>query len=222
MTGQRPPFLRRTFIVDRKLQLGLMARSLVYTAFLLAVVSVGLFAPLIARLQLADPESSSYADTANAMLYFHARFWPIATLCLVVAALGSVQLSHRIAGPLVRLKRHMSWLSEGMLPKALTTRRSDFLKDEVALLNGLTDSLARRFEGMQDAGRSLERALVACESRARAMHDETLLVALARVRREAEGLRGRIDSVQRMDGAAAVSGSPAAEPVAPHESHARR
>ena len=56
-------------------------------------------------------------------------------LSLLVVVIGTVRFSHRVAGPMVRYKRNLALLADGKLPPPLRTRRSDFLKEEVVVLN---------------------------------------------------------------------------------------
>jgi methyl-accepting chemotaxis protein len=146
--GVRPPFWRRRVIVDPAFQYSLIARTVVHTLVVLALVSAGLFGPILLD-SLGEGQGADFADHAIAMVYMHVRFWWIALLSIVLVALDAVRVSHRIAGPLVPLKRNLRALGEGRLPETLYTRPNDYLKQEVEIVNEAVDRLAQRIEAIR-------------------------------------------------------------------------
>ncbi len=158
--GTRPPIWRRRWIVDGPFQWHLISRALLQTLLTLLFVSIGIFGPIVARLSTTD--SSNSDDPAIVMLYMHGRFWWIAAACLLCAAIGALLVSHRIAGPLVRFKRNLRWLSEGHLPAPLRTRARDHLKVEVDCLNAAVAGLGRRVEALRTAQGELRANLRQC------------------------------------------------------------
>ena len=112
--------LRRQYIVDPPFQYNLIGRAIAFVLFTFLLMCVGLFLPLITKCDDANGDSSAEYDTATAFLYVHENFWPIALICLVVAIIGVVRISQRIAGPLVRVKRHLNSVAEGRFPQPVT------------------------------------------------------------------------------------------------------
>ncbi|MEO0479437.1 MAG: hypothetical protein AAF196_08155 [Planctomycetota bacterium] len=132
--------VRRRVLVDRQLQIGLAARASMFTFCVIALISAALFLPLIR--ELSDKSQGNVdVDTAVVLLYLHERFWPLAFGAVILSALLSVLTSHRIAGPLVRVKRNLWSIAQGRIPGPLVTRDRDFLKDEVRALNAATNEL---------------------------------------------------------------------------------
>jgi hypothetical protein len=154
---RRPPFWRRQWIVDGPFQWHLISRSLLQTVLTLLFVSIGIFAPVISA--VAAPEND---DGAIVMLYMHARFWWIAGACLLVAGLGALVVSHRIAGPMVRFKRVLGALAEGQLPPPVHTRTHDHLKVEVEYLNAAVAGVAQRVDAVAQAHAQLVAELQRC------------------------------------------------------------
>jgi len=148
-------YRRRRVLVDRPFQWSLCAHGVALGLLVLVSVCCGLFAPLLWDLQAGAPNQQIDADLAIVMVYMHERFWLVAGACLVLATLGAMQLSHRIAGPLVRYKRYLRLLGDGKLPPPLRTRRHDYLKEEVACLNAAVAGLRRRHAEVQAAAVAL-------------------------------------------------------------------
>lgn len=151
-------WMRSRLIVDRGLQFNLITRMVMYVLFVFCVIGAVLFSPMVRKISGgADPDSLAMAE---ALLFMQARFWPVAALCLVVAVLGAVFTSHRIAGPLVRVKRIMRFVQEGHFPRQLRTRPGDYFRSEVEVLNGMVGGLADNIGDLKRVKHELDQALV--------------------------------------------------------------
>lgn len=155
----RPPFRRRRVVVDRSFQHSLCLHGIALVSFVLLVVTLGIFVPLVWQLGSARQGPDVHADSAIVMLYMHERFWGIALVCFVFVVARILQVSHRIAGPLVRYKRNLRLLAAGRLPPPLRTRRRDYLKEEVVCLNEAVDGVRARVAAIAVAQRKLQREL---------------------------------------------------------------
>lgn len=153
------PYRRHRIVVDRKLQWSLCAQGVLHGVMLLTLVAAGLFAPLLLDLGNQAPNDPLQADLAAVMLYMHHRFWWIAAAGFVLIAVGAMRFSHRIAGPMVRVKRNLRLMAEGKLPPELRTRDGDFLKEEVACLNAAARGIEARVAAMRAAHAELRREL---------------------------------------------------------------
>ena len=159
------PFRRRRVLVDRTFQRSLCLHGLVLVSFVLVVVTLGIFLPLVWQLGSARSGQDVSADSATVMLYMHERFWGIALFSFVFVVARILQVSHRIAGPLVRFKRNLRLIAAGSLPPPLRTRRRDYLKEEVLCLNEAVAGVRDRLEGIRAAHARLQRELVAVVDR---------------------------------------------------------
>lgn len=149
---------RRTYLVDWRLQLGMAWRAVGLVAVTLMVVSAGLIIPLLADLHPSSPDGA-LLEAPTVMLYLNDRFWWLALTCIGLAAVGAILVSHRIAGPLVRVRRNLRWLGEGRLPAPLRTRSRDFLQVEVATLNATVANLGQQLDAVRTAHAGLASAL---------------------------------------------------------------
>lgn len=178
---------RLRYVVDWRMQGSLTAHGVVYGASVLAAIGFGIFAPLLWGLADADAESG-FEEQSIVMIYLHDRFWLIALLSLLVVVIGTVRFSHRVAGPMVRYKRNLSLLASGKLPPPLKTRRSDFLKEEVEILNRAVAGVGARAASIRSAQAEVARrvdALAAAPEASRAAALQRLQAACAEMERAA-------------------------------------
>ena len=153
---------RRTrFVVDTKLQFSVLLITLGYVGFLLLVVSVSLFAPLVFQLRHAGSGavSAEASSAALSILYLHDRFWLPALLALAVIVLHSLRTTHRIAGPLYRFRRVFEAVRDGVLPKPVRLRKGDYLGAEMDAINGTLASLRGRIGQAQKEAEKLHQSI---------------------------------------------------------------
>lgn len=196
---------RWRYVVDWKLQGSLIIHGLTYGGMVLLAVSLGIFSPLLWDLGAIET-GGRYEEQAIVMLYLHERFWPLAALCLFLVVLGAIRYSHRVAGPMVRYKRHLRLLADGKFPPPLRTRRNDFMKEEVSCLNKAMLGVSERVEAIQRAQAELQRKLAAHVAVSGDTPDELVAVVAA-----CEDLERSIDTFQQVsDGGSPV---PTAKPA---------
>lgn len=150
--------IRRRYIVDWKLQGNLVRHGLLYGALVLAVVVVGMFAPLLWEFG-SGAGMTEQEDHSVVMLYLHERFWPLALLSALIVTGSAIAFSHRIAGPLVRFKRNLRLLADGKMAPPLKTRPGDYLQEEVECLNAAIDGVRARTGTARRAAAELRRRL---------------------------------------------------------------
>jgi hypothetical protein len=157
---------RRRFIVDARLQGGLLADFLVQLLAFAIVLIVAVFLPPILVLGEEGAEPSRLLRAARQMLVLHDVFWPALGAAVVLVTLLAVRTSHRIAGPLFRFRRVYEALLRGENPGPVRLRRGDYLKPEAEFLERVARSVARdrarltRLEdGVRESLEQLERDL---------------------------------------------------------------
>lgn len=173
--------MRRRFVVDRRFQFALLLRSIAFTGFVFLVMSAALFVPLIRGVGVVAPDGSAEEmriDRITAFLYMHEHFWPAALVCMGLAALGSLRQSHRIAGPMVRVKRYLNAVANGYLPGPLRTRKRDYLKCEVDALNDMIARLGEKIAAIKGAEERIRATLEQCGEMATAHHDAEVRATL--------------------------------------------
>jgi len=81
------------------------------------------------------------------------------TACLLLAVVGTLRASHRIAGPAYRLKRSMHRVTAGDLDFVITLRRNDSFNDVCDSFNEMLDSLGARVRRDIEILRTVEATL---------------------------------------------------------------
>ena len=156
-------FRRRHFIINKDLQFSLLTISIFYLLLFLVVVGSILFIPVMLELDRVDYASEQAVQAASKILYLHSKFWPAVLLVLVLICLHSIRTSHKIAGPLYRFDRLYESMKEGNLPKKVTLRKGDYLRNEMENINEMLESLTIRVQEIKDAQSGLNEAISECK-----------------------------------------------------------
>ena len=152
-------FRRRTFIVDRGLQLQLLAVSLGQILFFGAVLSSGLFLPLVVQLLSGPVDALATERAAAYFLKLHSTFWAAAVLALAAVMLHALQVSHRVAGPLYRLRLAIDALTDGRHTRTIHLRHGDYLHTEIDHLNRLIERARQRGKEASELRQALDQCL---------------------------------------------------------------
>ena len=199
---------RRTFVVNRKLQFGILLTSLSYVLLLVVVVSTTLFAPLVLQLNSPDRNSTETSDAAIRLLYLHDTYWPPVLLTLVAIALHSVATSHRIAGPLYRFRRVCEAMTAGVVPRPVTLRNGDQLQAEMAAVNAMLEPWRTLSADAQRDAAALQEAVARYHELATATPATAAAdAAWADVNRAVQQLRGSLGRITREETSAADPGA---------------
>ncbi len=143
-TQASPHYKRRLFTVVHPLQIRMLLQVIAYSLIVFILLAIPVFSPLMEALDNPILSWDERAAVANDLLSLHARFWPWALgACVVVLinCLHSLQLMHRVAGPLYRLRKVFPKIAEGNLIMRTTLRQDDYLAPEVDLVNQMTAQL---------------------------------------------------------------------------------
>lgn len=132
---------RRIYYIEKKFQ----TKYILLTIFLLLTYTFAfiiiIFSPYILTLSLDFYSLSEKAEAARTLLLLHSKVWPgIGGIILLFGAL-SIFITHKIAGPLYRLKKSLSEINEGNLEVKVKLRKGDDLKDLAEHVNMLAEEL---------------------------------------------------------------------------------
>jgi nitrate/nitrite-specific signal transduction histidine kinase len=149
--------MRRHYFINKKLQvkyiLLTIAFLLVYTLLFVCL----LLAPYIYSLTVNIPLEEQ-AQAARMLLNLHNSIWPILGVVILIMSFMTIYITHRIAGPVYRLKSILDEVAGGNLDIHLNLREKDDLKELAGKMNRLIDDL-RTVVGTLDDG---DAALTAC------------------------------------------------------------
>lgn len=132
---------RRNYYIDKQFQTKYMLLTmlllLAYTFTFLIII----FAPYILTLFLEGYSLAEKAEASRALLFLHGTVWPgIACVILLFGAL-SIYVTHKIAGPMYRIKKSIAEITDGNLELNITLRKGDDLKDLAEHVNMLTGEM---------------------------------------------------------------------------------
>ena len=77
--------------------------------------------------------------------------WPALAVLIPAAAVFSIYLTHRLAGPLFRLEQTARELIRGNLALRIRLRKGDELHELAGLLNEVLDKLEQAFRGIRES-----------------------------------------------------------------------
>lgn len=165
--------------------------NLNFFLLLFLVFGATLFGPLIIGLELdLYPYFFSSEEAATQYLMFQKLLWPPLLLLFVILCVGTVVFTHRIAGPLYRLRGVLNTVGEGDLSVRASIRKHDYLQEEVDCINRMIDSLRTRMRDIEAQHREALDALVELKNAAGSSPDMT--EPLQRVEAEMDRLGARL------------------------------
>lgn len=131
---------RRNYFIEKKFQtkyIILTILMLLSYSFLFIII---IFAPYILTLHFNYPLAEK-VDAARVLLLLHSTIWPWIGGIIVFFGVISVFVSHKIAGPLFRIKKSLIQVSQGDLSVVIKLRKWDDLKDLADQINVLIEEL---------------------------------------------------------------------------------
>ena len=143
MTEQKK-YKRRQYLVDKGIQLRFVSIVLLYLLIFffitLLIIYFAGWEQLIIKLSNVYPQAMLVAILNNVYLRLYAGI----LLILPIAVISAILVSHKIAGPLVRIKWALRQLAEGNFNISLNLRKNDQLWDVARLINNLAQLLKKK------------------------------------------------------------------------------
>ncbi len=164
MSGQS--FSRRIVVVDRKFQLGMSGRIVMYlAAYFVFFFMLAVFAPFLGSVLEGAPQDETTAALTDLVRFSQRMIVPL-LLTFACLALHTILLTHRIAGPVYRFRRMFEGMVNGEISEDVRLRKGDFLTGlveaynlSVARLRGDFDDLRDEVEGLLSDGEAGEETL---------------------------------------------------------------
>jgi hypothetical protein len=140
-------FPRKRFLIQPKFQLALGGAMMVLLFAYSAILVFSIMYPISTFLDLS-PEGSINPEVKQRVLTVPPYIWLIVFIFGLLLAFQAILLSHRIAGPMFRLRRAIGEITAGKYQQNLTLRRYDCLKDLATGLMQLGSLLHTRRESL--------------------------------------------------------------------------
>lgn len=151
-------FLRRRYVVSR-IQYRLILVQASYFALLGGATFLAGIVPLLG--ELADPhaDGARRLTSARILLFLNEHVLPYAVPLALLLFAHSVIVSHRIAGPLYRLRAVMRAMAGGDLSMRVKIRKHDWLQEEANSLDEVVSGLRGRLREIATDACELDRLL---------------------------------------------------------------
>ena len=129
-------FTRKNYLIDRNLQIRYIVLMVLVLVVHTLIVLAAVFSPYIMMLSFDFPHDKR-AEAAKAFLLVHANAWPIIGSFIIFVGILTLFVTHRIAGPIFRLKRGIRDIADGRLNETIHLRKKDEFHDVAEELNAL-------------------------------------------------------------------------------------
>lgn len=143
----------RTILQNRRGQLIHALLIVTYLVVYTVVLSAATLAPTVITL-LADPAPFEGApDSALAaaaqLTMFEERVWPVAVALILIISLHSLHISHRLFGPMTRIRSEAALVAAGDLRRRVHFRQGDHMGQVSEALNEMIEAMDRRMSEVQ-------------------------------------------------------------------------
>lgn len=153
-----PAFRRRRFLIDPHYQVPLAIETALFCIFYSFALGFIVFHPLQVELD-ATREAGRQVGVSLQILALNRQVWPAVLLIALLVGLQSIFVSHRVAGPIHRLKEALRVLARGQIPVPIHLRKGDQFTELGDLVNSLAGEVARRRSALLAEVTRLERSL---------------------------------------------------------------
>jgi len=137
-------YKRSQYIVEKSIQFRyvelILVNLLIFFFITVAVIYFSGWRELIQKLSNVYPQ----AMMVGILNKIYLRLWIGFLLLLPVAFISAILASHKIAGPLVRIKRSINQMIAGDYNLIVKLRKGDHLQDVAELLNKLLASIKNK------------------------------------------------------------------------------
>jgi methyl-accepting chemotaxis protein len=134
------PIFRKHFFIEKQLQ----SKVIVFTILLLMVYTLLfvaiLFVPYLLHLS-SNYSMQEQTDAARMVLSLHQSVWPALAIVFCLLAFMSIFISHKVAGPIYRIKRSLVEIAEGNINLTVRLRKRDELHDLADCVNLVTGEM---------------------------------------------------------------------------------
>lgn len=131
----------KNYFIDKKFQSKYLLLTILLLVTYTFIFTIILFLPSILTLMLDSPLEEKTA-AARTFLVLHGTVWPTVITVILIFSVLSIFLTHKIAGPVYRLKHALTELLGGNLDTRIHLRKWDDLQELAEQINLLSDDLS--------------------------------------------------------------------------------
>ena len=147
-------YKRRKFLIDRTFQLK-YTMLVIFMLLMYTIVFVGiLFIPQILPFIFNSPMTEQ-VQAAEILLLYHKNIWPAVFIVIPLFGFFSIFITHKVAGPVYRLKQKLEQMATWQPSLKLTLRKGDDLQELADCVNNLAEELDTFATGLAENYRAL-------------------------------------------------------------------
>lgn len=150
-------YKRRKLLID-KAQYKLLVVYLIHFVAVLVIVFSALVFIFTRQLEHSSLTAIQRQEVAGRILWFYGHLWPFMWGIFMLLVVHSIYVTHKIAGPLYRIKSVLWSVKNGDLTSRVKTRTGDYLTDHAQAVNDVIDTYRNKMEGLQVMSSSVDSA----------------------------------------------------------------
>jgi nitrogen fixation/metabolism regulation signal transduction histidine kinase len=141
----RPPIWRRKYLIYR-FQLEITAYVLSFSLILLLFMYVSIIKSVnltLNQMSALSPKCAPILNLGadNIQNILKVVFFSYGIPAFVLSLVGGILISHRVAGPIFRLKKVLAQISNGEAPSSIQMRKNDYLRELIPLLKAIAEKI---------------------------------------------------------------------------------
>lgn len=133
-------YKRRIFLIDKSFQLKYVVLLFTVLLFQSLIVMAATFVPQMVVMKFSANIEEKIAASQKFLL-LHGMIWPGIILSMVLLSGFSIFITHKIAGPVYRIKKSLQEIIAGNLNEKIVLRKNDELMDLAENVNFLTANM---------------------------------------------------------------------------------
>ena len=137
------PYVRKQYLVDRGYQLRFVTR--VFIVVLAVAVVSSLIATGMLWANMYNPELEQQTLLIACLISVATTLLIELLLAIPIVFFLGIRQSHRIVGPMNRIKRTIEAISTGDFSQRITVRQGDALEDLAKTINQMAEKLGQRY-----------------------------------------------------------------------------
>lgn len=137
------PYVRRQYLVDRAYQIRFVTR--VFMVVLAVAVVSSLLSTLLIWFNMYQPDLNAQVPMISSLIAVAATLLIELLLAIPIVFFLGIRQSHRIVGPMNRLKRTLEAIGNGDFSQRIVLRQGDALEDLAKSINTMAETLDKRY-----------------------------------------------------------------------------
>ncbi|MFH0925920.1 MAG: hypothetical protein V1872_09895 [bacterium] len=126
---------RKIYLIDKTHQIRFMLLIVCYLIIYGGLFAFTIFFPSIKIILSGTASLASRFAASKELLFLDTVFWPAIALLVVVIGVHSIIITHKIFGPLYKIKKTLHNMAAGNFTSNTKLRKHDYLKDFAEELN---------------------------------------------------------------------------------------